>query len=260
MNEKKKEIFNLRKKIIDKLKEELEGAVKITLTYGGITDEYENHLRNALRGSNLKYNALIPYIVQSFTPDRFASTVHEKDFENLKKVAEIDKARSTAIIEALYESEEIYNIESLYCEDLPEFFLKIDAKGKKQLKGKENYKKSGDLSTGQRCTTVLPIVFAVSDNPLLIDQPEDNLDNKYITDTIHKIIRDQKEKRQLIFITHNPNIPVLSDAELNIFLNYDEKKSKIDSSGTVEDVKSSILNLLEGGKEAFEIRKNLYGE
>lgn len=259
LNENKREIFDLRKKIIDELNSELEGSVKIILTFGGITDEYENKLRNSLRGSNLRYNALIPYIIQNLTPERFARAIHNKDHDTLKDVAEIDKERSKAIIEALYESKDIYEIESLYCEDLPYFYLKVDSKNDRSAKNKINYKKSDELSTGQRCTTVLPIIFAVSNNPLLIDQPEDNLDNKYITETIHKIIRLQKEERQLIFITHNPNIPVLSDSELNIFLNYD-KKSSIEKSGNIEKVKNNILNLLEGGKEAFEKRKVLYGE
>ncbi|RPH33022.1 MAG: hypothetical protein EHM93_06835 [Bacteroidales bacterium] len=260
LNDKKRELFTLRKNIVNELNTELEGSIKITLTFGGITDEYETHLRNALKGSNLRYNAIIPYIVQNLSPDKFAATIHERDFETLKNVAQIDEERSNAIIDALHESEEIYEIESLYSEDLPEFFLKVDAKGSKDKKAKEHYKKSDELSTGQRCTTVLPIVFAVSDNPLLIDQPEDNLDNKYITDAIHKIIREQKEKRQLIFITHNPNIPVLSDSEHNVFLNYDEKKSKIDVSGSIKNVKENILTLLEGGKEAFDTRKKLYGD
>lgn len=257
-NEKKNELFNLRKKVVDELNIELEGSIKITLTYGGITDDYETNLRNALKGSNLRYNAIIPYIVQNLSPDKFATTIHERDFETLKSVAQIDEERSNAIIDALYESEDIYEIEILHCEDLPEFFLKVDAKENKDQKEREYYKKSDELSTGQRCTTVLPIVFAVSENPLLIDQPEDNLDNKYITEAIHKIIREQKKKRQLIFITHNPNIPVLSDSEQNTFLNYDDKKSKIDTCGSIEDVKESILNLLEGGEEAFDRRNKLY--
>lgn len=260
LNSKKQELFTLRKNVVNELNTELSGSVKITLSFGGITEEYENLLRNSLRGSNLRYNAIIPYIVQNLSPDRFAAAIHKKDFNVLKDVAQIDEERSKAIIEALFETQDIYELEALYCEDLPEFFLKIDAKGDTSKVARENYKKSDELSTGQRCTTVLPIVFAVSDNPLVIDQPEDNLDNKYITDSIHSIIRQQKEKRQLIFITHNPNIPVLSDAEFNVFLNYDNKQSRIDSSGSIETVKSNILGLLEGGREAFERRKALYGE
>lgn len=259
LNLKKKELFNKRKEKVSQLNQQFNGSIKITLAFNGITDEYEQILRSSLKGSNMRYNAIIPNIVDNLTPDRFASIVHEKDYESLANIAGIDKERSEAIFTALCETENIYNIECLYCADLPEFHLKVDGKDQQLQKGKENYKKSEELSTGQRCTTVLPIVFAVSNNPLIIDQPEDNLDNKYISETIHEIIREQKETRQLIFITHNPNIPVLSDSDLNFFLNYSEKKSKIEDSGTVEAVKSNILSLLEGGKEAFEKREKLYG-
>ena len=253
-----KKLFNLRKTKIDELNRQFEGSIKITLTFNGNTDHYEEILRNALRGSNMRYNAIIPNIIQNFSPDKFAEIVHTKDYDTLKKVAGIDKERSESIFNALFETDAIYNIEMLYCPDLPDFLLKIDEKNNIGSKLKENYKISEELSTGQRCTTVLPIVFAVSKNPLIIDQPEDNLDNKYISETIHEIIRIQKEERQLIFITHNPNIPVLSDSEKNIFLNYSSKKSKIDSEGKVNEVKENILNLLEGGKEAFEKREKLY--
>jgi energy-coupling factor transporter ATP-binding protein EcfA2 len=259
LNVKKKELFDLRISKILELNTSFAGAIKITLGFGGITDEYEQLLRNALRGSNMRYNTLIPALVQNFTPNKFAAIVHSKDHDTLKKIAGIDKERAAAIFTALFETDDIYEIEKLYCPDLPEFLLKVDARNDKGAKSRDNYRKSEDLSTGQRCTTVLPIVFAVSNNPLIIDQPEDNLDNKYISDSIHKIIRSQKESRQLIFITHNPNIPVLSESEKNLFLNYSDKKSVIEKQGDIEAVKDHILNLLEGGKEAFEKREILYG-
>jgi ABC-type lipoprotein export system ATPase subunit len=259
LNEKKKEIFSLRKVVADQLNAELNGSVKITLTFGGITDDFETRLRNALKGSNLRYNAIIPYILDSFSSDKFAASIHARDYETLKKITGVDEERSRALVDSLYETQEIYEIEAIYCEDMPEFFLRIENQEGLD-KSKENYKRSDELSTGQRCTTVLPIVFAVSDNPLIIDQPEDNLDNSFIIETIQRIIRDQKERRQLIFITHNPNIPVVSDAELNVFLAYENKKSKANVKGTVIQVKESILDLLEGGRNAFKIRRELYGE
>lgn len=257
---KKKEIYEYRRKIVEGLNADLNGLIKITLTYGGITEEYETRLRNALRGSYLRYNVIIPYIVQNLAPSKLAEIVHNKDFVSLQKIAQIDEERSKAVIGALSESEDVYEIEAMYCEDLPDFYLKVDAKDESAKKDKEHFKRTDELSTGQRCTTVLPIIFAVSNNPLLIDQPEDNLDNKYITEAIHRIIRDQKEKRQLIFITHNPNIPVLSNSEFNVFLSYQDKKAKVDVYGPIPSVKDSILNLLEGGKEAFKLRRALYGE
>jgi energy-coupling factor transporter ATP-binding protein EcfA2 len=254
LNDLKQQVFEIRLKNVIELNQQFEGNIIINLFAGGITDHYEDLLRDALKGSGMRYNELIPRIIDNFSPDEFAKVIQDKDVEELSLVSGIDEARSNSLISALYNTDEIFLIESTYCDDLPEFRLKI----KGEVGIEENYRKSDELSMGQRCTAVLPIIFAVSSNPLIIDQPEDNLDNKYISGSIHHIIKIQKEQRQLIFITHNPNIPVLSNAEENIFLNY-EKKTSIESTGTVDDVKSDIVNLLEGGEKAFRTRKEAYG-
>lgn len=252
----KQDIFNKRLEAVKELNLSFGGDIVITLTFGGITDEFQEKLKSALKGSGMRYNELIPRIVESFSSNEFASIIHSKDIQSLKNIMGIDDTRASALIDSLYETENIYEIESMYCNDLPEFKLKISDD---LLNKEDNYKKTDELSMGQRCTTVLPIIFAVSKNPLIIDQPEDNLDNKYITQRIHQIIKNQKEQRQIIFITHNPNIPVLSDAEQNIFLLYENRKSKIEMTGTVDEVKDKIINLLEGGAKAFEKRMQIYG-
>lgn len=254
LNESKQSIFKVRLNSINELNMTFDGAIVINLTFSGITETFEDKLREALKGSGMRYNEIIPRIVESFSTDEFASVIHEKDLEKLKTISGIDISRSESLINALYETEAIYEIERLYCDDLPEFKLRIHEGGLLE----ENYRKSDELSMGQRCTTVLPIIFAVSNNPLIIDQPEDNLDNKYISGKIHEIIRSQKEQRQLILITHNPNIPVLSESENNIFLRYD-RKSGIENTGNVDDVKENIIELLEGGESAFKTRKLTYG-
>jgi len=258
LNTKKKELFELRRSKIELLNKSFNRAIRITLKSGGITDDYEQLLKNALKGSNMRYNAIIPAIIQNLPPDKFASIIMKREIEELKKITGIDKERSEAVLNAMSNSDELFEIEKLCCPDLPEFHLRVDLSPGKDQISRNDYRKSEDLSTGQRCTTVLPIAFAVSNNPLIIDQPEDNLDNKYISESIHEIIGDQKNTRQLIFITHNPNIPVLSDAETNFFLGYVNKKSRIEKNGAIDDVKQEILNLLEGGKEAFEKREELY--
>ena len=254
LNDCKQSIFKIRLNSINELNKAFDGAIVINLTFSGITELFEDKLREALKGSGLRYNELIPRIVQSFSTDEFASVVHNKDSEKLKTISGIDVMRAESLINALFETEAIYEIERLYCDDLPEFKLRIHEGGVLE----ENYRKSDELSMGQRCTTVLPIIFAVSENPLIIDQPEDNLDNKYISGKIHDIVRSQKEQRQLILITHNPNIPVLSDSEHNIFLKYD-RKSGIENTGKIDDVKTNIIELLEGGESAFKRRKLTYG-
>jgi len=83
---------------------------------------------------------------------------------------------------------------------------------------REDWKEMKDLSTGQKATTILLHLLLESDAPLIIDQPEDDLDNFFIAEGIVPKMREEKRKRQFIFSTHNANIPVLGDAELIIGL------------------------------------------
>ena len=75
-----------------------------------------------------------------------------------------------------------------------------------------------DLSTGQKATAVLLLLLLESDAPLVVDQPEDDLDNRFISEGIVPKMREEKRCRQFVFSTHNANIPVLGDAELIIGL------------------------------------------
>jgi hypothetical protein len=99
--------------------------------------------------------------------------------------------------------------------------------------------------------------------PLIVDQPEDDLDNAFIVSDIVKRLRYEKEHRQFIITTHNANIPVLGDAELIIPLEATVDQCKIEegSYGSIDDesVKEIVRKTLEGGREAFEIRKEKYG-
>ncbi|MFY8201742.1 MAG: hypothetical protein ACOVLE_13785, partial [Pirellula staleyi] len=114
------------------------------------------------------------------------------------------------------------------------------------------------LSTGQKCTTVLPLLLLESANPLLVDQPEDNLDNRFISEAVVEAILKMKSRRQMIFVTHNPNIPVLGDAERVFVLDSDGATARKSNEGTVDECKREIVNLLEGGENAFKVRKCRY--
>ncbi len=124
-----------------------------------------------------------------------------------------------------------------------------------------------DLSTGQKATAILLLLFPESRTPLVIDQPEDDLDNRFIADTIIPTLRQEKRRRQFLFATHNANIPVLGDAELIIALETGgEGKSNtaVIREGNVgaidrESVKLLVEQVLEGGQRAFELRRAKYG-
>src|SRR5207249_9006076 len=118
---------------------------------------------------------------------------------------------------------------------------------------------AAELTRGQKCTSLLPLLLARTRNPLVIDQPEDNLDNHFIYETVVESIQRLKKKRQMIFITHNANIPVLAEADLVIVMNSDGKIGFVEKSGTVDECREQIIDLLEGGREAFELRSKRYG-
>ena len=124
-----------------------------------------------------------------------------------------------------------------------------------------------DLSTGQKATAVLLLLLLESDTPLIVDQPEDDLDNRFITEGVVPRMRTEKRRRQFIFSTHNANIPVLGDAELILGLTAsgeaDDGKARIlpEHAGSIDaqSVRELVEELLEGGREAFEKRRLKYG-
>ena len=123
------------------------------------------------------------------------------------------------------------------------------------------------LSTGQKATAVLLLLLLESDAPLIVDQPEDDLDNRFITQGVVPRMREEKRRRQFIFSTHNANIPVLGDAELILGLTAlgeaDGGNANIDPDhmGSIDarPVREMVEEILEGGKDAFETRRLKYG-
>jgi predicted ATPase len=100
-----------------------------------------------------------------------------------------------------------------------------------------------------------------SRHPLIIDQPEDNLDSEFIYATLVPVLRRAKERRQIIIVTHNANIAVLGDAEQIIVLKGNNERAKIVSRGSIDDPKTRdfACAILEGAKEAFRQRARTYG-
>ncbi|WP_394868078.1 hypothetical protein [Staphylococcus saprophyticus] len=126
-----------------------------------------------------------------------------------------------------------------------------------------NFKSLNKLSKGQQCTAILNILTLKNNDPLLVDQPEDNLDNSFITNNLIHSIRQLKINRQFVFATHNANIPVFGDAELIAVMETEEGQGIINKEnlGSIDNelVRNSVISILEGGNTAFQMRKNKYG-
>jgi ABC-type lipoprotein export system ATPase subunit/uncharacterized protein YukE len=122
------------------------------------------------------------------------------------------------------------------------------------------------LSPGERGALLLVFYLLLDNNdiPLILDQPEDNLDNHSVANVLVPFIRSAKQKRQIILVTHNPNLAVVADAEQIIWVDIDKKqKNKFEYiSGSIENrvVNEKIVNVLEGAMPAFNKRKQKYYE
>ena len=129
--------------------------------------------------------------------------------------------------------------------------------------GPENFKPMDKLSAGQKCTAILHLLLLQNHDPLIMDQPEDNLDNAFIADRIVTELRSAKLLRQFVFATHNANIPVFGDAEWIGVFEASENRASIPKNAQgaidVDEIKEKAANILEGGKAAFNQRKAKYG-
>jgi len=130
--------------------------------------------------------------------------------------------------------------------------------------GDRRYRPLSDLSPGQKSTAILLLTLQSGSEPLLIDQPEDDLDNRFVYDDVVQRLRSAKRRRQLVVATHNANIPVLGDAEQIIVLeavSADPPRGHVSAHGPMDDagVRSAAEKILEGGEQAFRKRREKYG-
>ena len=111
-------------------------------------------------------------------------------------------------------------------------------------------------SQGQRSAALLAFLLAFGDEPLVLDQPEDDLDNHLIYELIVRQIRENKRRRQLIIVTHNPNVVVNGDAEMVHALNFGGGQCRVVEHGALQEkaVREEVCRVMEGGREAFSRR------
>ena len=124
----------------------------------------------------------------------------------------------------------------------------------------EDWHSVHDLSPGQRSTALLSLALTAGEEPLLIDQPEDDLDNRYIFAEVVQVLARVCQRRQVIVATHNANIPILGDAEMIVALDAGSDKGTVLAAGGLEDpaVTEQARHILEGGDDAFRARQRRY--
>ena len=166
-------IFLEREKIVTELNSNLSPVVRVRLNRSENVDDYRAAIVAGLRGSGVHYNSLAPQLAREVSPQELVAWVENADSKSLGAALAISPERAAAIIAGL-QSEGAAEIISSSIDD---------GVGLDLLDGLD-YKASERLSIGQRCTVVLPVLLGHHGDPLVLDQPEDHLDNAFIASTL----------------------------------------------------------------------------
>jgi predicted ATPase len=262
-----KEIYEQKKQIIDvhsdvyrPVERELEAILsnmedkvnfqaKITLKDTEIGNKLLNFINHSYSGIfNGKENAAIKMqeFIRETTFNEFSSI--ETFYDNVMQVVTNDVDRSAEIVK------EKHGFYQMLCS-----LEYLNVEYNLNYGGRELMQ----LSPGERGIILLIFYLALNkgEEPLIIDQPEDNLDNESVFNKLVPCIIEAKKKRQVIIVTHNPNIAIACDAEQVIHCKIDKSKNEINYySGSIEDydTRQRIIDVLEGTEPAFTLRKKKY--
>lgn len=248
----REKISTLRAGIAAALQSEAGNKVRIRVLSNADSLAYQQQLAAGLQGARVRNHEDIVGVLMRLRPEDLAQLIQDNDVDGFEAQTSLGQERARKVLEAFREKLDPMQLEIVPIDDRVCIELNVASSTE------PNFKDASELSRGQKCTALLPILLARRDTPLLIDQPEDNLDNHFIFETVVENIRRIKKSRQMVFITHNANIPVLGEADLVVVLDSDGHKGFITKAGNVDECRDEIIDLLEGGKEAFELRRRRY--
>lgn len=241
--------FSARNAVATQLTETLGPRIRVNVSRAGQFEAFAAAIADALRGSGLRYNELSSTLATSVSPRELLEAVDTNDFDLIAEATGITKDRAARALAQLREAD-LGALATVAVEDTVTL----------QLLDGADYKGIAELSTGQRCTVVLPLVLRHTERVLIVDQPEDHIDNAFIADTLIVSVLARGTDNQLIFSTHNANIPVLGNADRVIQLGSDGRRgfpvlaSDLDDQSAV----NAITTVMEGGAEAFKRRATFY--
>lgn len=259
--------FHFAQSVNENLKNTLDGLfIDVKYDQGKFSSNFETELK-ALMDWRTSQVPKAPQVAKQITPLELVQAVMKNDRTKLQSLDDsngnqlLTNPEITTMIQRMKEEYRYEDFESIDFDDLPSITV---TKIFKDEDGKtvRNSKSISQLSLGQQQSVLLGILMlSNSKKPLIIDQPEDNLDSEFIFKTIVLNLRRIKEARQVIIVTHNPNIAVLGDAELIVPLKSTSVKSHILNEGSIdrEATRGICCEILEGGKSAFKQRQEIYG-
>jgi ABC-type polar amino acid transport system ATPase subunit len=248
----------------------LEGAlgdltVAVKFIDNGLSPEAEDIIQKAMNWRTIQVSRAA-LLVEKVTVPKLLDCIRRNDPGPIQQVraddgsAPFNKFEALEIIKVLGQQHVAFQLERCEVAERPKLTVtkKISVAGKDQYVSRDFSK----LSLGQQQSVLLALMLSSASNaPLIIDQPEDNLDGEFIFHSLVPVLRAAKEKRQVIIVTHNANIAVLGDAEQIIVLKSTSDKSSVVACGSIDDAKTkkTACQILEGAEEAFRRRATIDG-
>jgi predicted ATPase len=232
--------YKLYKEEIQKVNDNQQ-SLELSIEFKGDKENFSEKLKETFKGSRIvdtKYTEI---------SEKFS------DFISILKDILLDDSK---IMREIINSNQLGIIQNKITENY-ESYLNICTPNKIEIKyhGKSLEKHS----IGQRASALVLFILSQKENNLImIDQPEDDLDNQVIYNEIIKEIKSQKEDVQFIFATHNANIPVLGDSEQVIAVEYGDNIALQNGSIDNKEIQNKIVDIMEGGQEAFSKRTEIY--
>lgn len=253
LREARREAFRLRSGRASEISRQIEQRVKVEVLCRGQRKEYTDKLADFFAGSKVPRRDLEAVAHNEQIADGMAlAELAGKGRAELMQETSLSDAQAQRLIDFLNQDEaRWYELELLAPEDEVRVSLKVN----------DRWVELEKLSAGQRATAMLLILLTQKQHPLVIDQPEDDLDNRFIFEDVVGLLRAQKGERQLIAATHNANIPVLAHSELIVSLEAESEGAGIAVQGGVDhpQVRNEVRWVMEGGEQAFRRRAEKYG-
>lgn len=246
--------YTIRKQKFDDLTSQSNGKLELELKHAANQDKFKESLSALKKGSRIR-EADIEKVSRNLMPREFINLVINNDIDSLADKADLAEENAKKLIDTLNSKEALEDVlaisHNVYPEDIPSIgFRKEDG----------DYYPLSELSVGQKCTALLIIALSGGIRPVIIDQPEDSLDNPSVYEDIVSKLRIGKEKRQFILTTHNSSVGVASDSDNFIVIKGNAKQGSVECSGAIDKLKvrSEVIEHLEGGPGPYKLKSKKY--
>lgn len=243
-------LFRARAQIASETSSQVANNVVIAVDHLSDSTAFRDALQRLLKGSNVRSN-LVDLVAERVLPKQLLGLVEAGDAEQLAVVAGTATDRAQRVVDYLDAADSLAELATIGVADSVDFRLRDGAVDK----GVD------ELSTGQKCAVTLPIILSERKRTLILDQPEDHLDNRFlVTNIITGLNNRRTDGAQTIVATHNANVPVLGSADEVVVLRSDGRTGSVDVRGRFDEpeVVDRITRFMEGGREAFTLRSEFY--